>query len=70
MGYLTVNAVPYGTVWIDGVETGDTPIVSRELTPGPHVVRITRDGYRSDSTTVTITAGNEIRLSRTLVRGS
>jgi hypothetical protein len=67
LGYLTVNAVPYGTVSIDGVEAGDTPLVGRELPPGQHTVRITRDGFRPEVATVTITAGNEVRLSRTLV---
>ena len=68
-GYLTVNSVPYGTVSIDGVEAGDTPVVGRELPPGQHKVRITREGFRPETTTVTITAGNEVRLSRTLVPG-
>jgi hypothetical protein len=68
VGYLTVNAVPYGSVSIDSVEVGDTPIVGRELPPGQHSVRITREGYRPEVVTVTITAGNEVRLSRTLMR--
>lgn len=68
-GYLTVNSVPYGTVSIDGVEAGDTPVVGRELPPGQHKVRITREGFRPETTTVTITTGNEVRLSRTLVPG-
>ena len=68
-GYLTVNSVPYGTVSIDGVEAGDTPVVGRELPPGQHKVRITREGFRPETTTVTITSGNEVRLSRTLVPG-
>jgi hypothetical protein len=68
VGFLTVNAVPYGTVSIDGVEVGDTPLVGHELPPGPHVVRITREGFRPEVSTVTITLGNEVRLSRTLVR--
>lgn len=67
VGYLTINAVPYGTVSIDGVEAGDTPLVGRELPPGQHTVRITREGFRPEVATVTITAGNEVRLSRTLV---
>jgi serine/threonine-protein kinase len=67
VGYLTVNAVPYGTVSIDGVEIGDTPIVRRRLPLGEHVVRITRPGFRPDSAAVTITAGNEVRLRRTLI---
>jgi serine/threonine protein kinase len=68
-GYLTVNSTPYGTVSIDGVEAGDTPVVGRELPPGQHKVRITREGFRPETTTVTITTGNEVRLSRTLVPG-
>jgi serine/threonine protein kinase len=67
VGFLTINAVPYGTVSIDGVEVGDTPIVRRRLPPGEHAVRITRPGYRVDNLTVTITAGNELRLRRTLI---
>jgi serine/threonine protein kinase len=66
IGFLTVNAVPYGAVAIDGVEVGDTPIVTHQLPPGDHVIRITREGYRPESVSVTITAGNEVRLSRTL----
>lgn len=68
-GYLTVNSTPYGTVSIDGVEAGDTPVVGRELPPGQHKVRITREGFQPETTTVTITTGNEVRLSRTLVPG-
>jgi serine/threonine-protein kinase len=67
VGFLTVNAVPYGTVSIDGVEVGDTPIVRRRLPPGEHVVRITRPGYRTENVPVTITASNEVRVRRTLV---
>jgi serine/threonine protein kinase len=68
VGYLTINAVPYGTVVIDDVEVGDTPIVRYELAPGEHKVRIVRQGFRTEGTTVGITAGNEMRLSRTLVK--
>ena len=67
LGYLTINAVPYGTVSIDGVEVGDTPIVRHELSPGTHTVAISRDGFRTERAEVTITASNEVRLSRSLV---
>ena len=68
VGYLTINAIPYGTVSIDGVEVGDTPVFRYELSPGVHIVRVTRPGFRTDSVDAAITAGNEVRLSRTLVR--
>jgi hypothetical protein len=67
---VTINAVPYGTVSIDGVEIGDTPIVRRELPPGAHTVRIARPGFRTESVSVTVTAGNEVRLSRSLIKDS
>jgi serine/threonine protein kinase len=69
-GFVTINAVPYGAVAIDGIEMGDTPIVRRELPPGEHEVRITRPGFRSEVIKVTVTVGNEIRLSRSLIRDS
>jgi serine/threonine protein kinase len=67
-GFVTINAVPYGTVSIDDVEIGDTPIVRRELPPGVHTVRIARPGFRTESVSVTVTAGNEVRLSRSLIK--
>jgi serine/threonine protein kinase len=70
LGYLTINAIPYGTVSIDGVVIGDTPVVRREVSPGEHRIHIAREGFRTDSTSATVTAGNEVRMSRTLVKES
>jgi serine/threonine-protein kinase len=69
VGWFTINATPFGTVWIDGVEIGDTPVVRRELTPGRHIIEVRREGYRTVVDTVNITAQNELRLSKTLIRG-
>jgi hypothetical protein len=69
VGWLTINATPFGTVWIDGVEIGDTPVVRRELQPGRHIIEVRREGYRTIVDTVTVTSQNELRLSRTLIRG-
>lgn len=68
LGYLTINAVPYGTVSVDGVEIGDTPVVHYQLSVGDHLVRVSREGYRPDSVRISITAGNEVRVSRSLTR--
>ncbi len=68
-GWLTINATPFGTVWIDGVEIGDTPVVRRELQPGRHIIEVRREGYRTIVDTVAITSQNELRLSKTLIRG-
>jgi hypothetical protein len=67
VGWLTINATPFGTVFVDGVEQGDTPLVSHELSPGRHIIEVRREGYRTVADTVMITAGNTTRLQKTLI---
>ncbi len=67
VGYLTVDASPYGTVIIDGVEIGDTPKYQHTLSPGRHVIEIRREGYRTVVDTVLISRGNTTRLNKTLI---
>ena len=69
-GFLTINAVPYGTVSIDGVEIGDTPLVRYGVSPGEHLFTIAREGLRTDSGRFSVAAGNEVRMSRTLTKAS
>jgi hypothetical protein len=68
VGYLTVDATPFGTVWIDRVEVGDTPVSGRELAPGRHIVEVRREGYATAVDTVVITAGNTTARRMVLVR--
>ena len=68
VGWVTVDARPYGTVWIDGLESGDTPLVRHELRPGRHVIEIRREGFRTSVDTVRVTPGNLVRRSYTLIR--
>jgi serine/threonine-protein kinase len=67
VGYVTVSATPFGTVYVDGLEIGDTPLVRHELTPGVHELRITRPGFVTVVDTIVITAGNEHRTRKTLL---
>jgi len=39
MGVISINVVPWGSVWVDGKELRDAPIQGLELTPGIHRVR-------------------------------
>jgi hypothetical protein len=66
-GFITVNANPYGKVYIDGVDIGDTPVVKSAVTPGKHTIRVQREGYKPASETVTVDAGNTILKSYTLI---
>ena len=68
VGFLTVDATPFGTVFIDKVEVGDTPVSRHALPPGRHIVEIQRVGYRSTVDTVTVTAGNTTIHRKALIR--
>jgi serine/threonine protein kinase len=66
-GFLTVDAKPFGTVFVNGQELSDTPLVHRSLKAGRYVVEIRKPGYKTLVDTVTISAGNETRKNRVLV---
>jgi len=68
-GLLTIASTPFGTVVVDGVEIGDSPIANYELAPGAHIVEVRKEGYRTTVDTVTITAGGTTRLRKTLIPG-
>ena len=66
-GFITVNANPYGEVYIDGVDAGPTPVVKWAVKPGRHTIRVQREGYRTISDAVQVDAGNTIPKVYTLV---
>src|SRR5712691_33691 len=45
-GLLSVNAIPWGSVYLDGQPIGNTPQIDRTVGPGRHRLRVERDGYR------------------------
>lgn len=56
-GRLLVRSTPAGArVFVDGRSVGATPVTLRDLDPGPHTVRIARDGYQDAERRVTITS--------------
>jgi hypothetical protein len=67
-GYLTVNARPFATVDIDGIELPNfTPLNRHPLPPGSHVVVVRREGYVTVVDTVEITVGNVTTRSFVLI---
>ena len=68
VGYVRVDAQPFATVWIDGVEIQDTPLPRHELPPGRHIVELRREGYETVVDTILVTAGNTLRKRYPLVR--
>ena len=63
-GFLTINAEPYATVFVDGKKRGLTPLVRLGLGSGPHRLRLVSSGGQPDKKMrVRITPGQELRKS-------
>ena len=60
---LFVNAQPWGQVFVDGTSVGNTPRANLTLTPGTHVIRVSREGFTSWERTVRVTAGETLRFT-------
>jgi eukaryotic-like serine/threonine-protein kinase len=57
-GALSLNAMPWSQVWIDGVAVGTTPLIALKLAPGLHRVRLRSSSDQNETTlVVTIQAG-------------
>jgi len=67
-GRLMINATPYAKVLIDGKLAGMTPLIM-EMAPGKHVIELRRDGYDTRKQTVSIKAGESVKLAVTLSGG-
>jgi serine/threonine protein kinase len=58
---LTVASEPWGTLYIDNVEIGPTPVADYRLLPGTYRLRIEQEGYRTKRETLVISGPNPIR---------
>ncbi len=67
MGSLIINSDPFGTVYVDGVRVGDTPVVNHALTPGVHVIEVRREGSVTAVDTIEVVPGNVYRLTKILI---
>ena len=66
-GWVTVQADPFGTVYVDGVEVGVTPVVRYSVPPGRHTIKVERAGYRTVTEPVQVDAGNTVNKRFTLI---
>jgi serine/threonine protein kinase len=58
---LTVASEPWGTLYIDNMEIGPTPVADYRLSPGTYRLRIEQEGYRTKKETIVISSPNPIR---------
>lgn len=66
-GYLSIDAVPYGTVYVDNREIGPTPISKHPIKPGQHTIRIENPGFRTHTENVRVEPGATVRRRVPLV---
>jgi hypothetical protein len=65
---VSLNAIPWATVSIDGQNIGDTPIGNYPLTLGPHEVVFRNAELGEQRRTITVTARAPVRLSVDLTK--
>src|SRR5204862_524241 len=66
-GLITVAADPYGEVFIDGTDVGQTPVVEYAVPVGKHTIRVERAGYKTINETVQVSANNPVRKRYSLL---
>ena len=57
-----------GDVYIDGIQTGTTPLVGHSVTKGKHSIKIVKEGYLEHEDSLTVKAGIEDKVSVVLAR--
>jgi serine/threonine protein kinase len=62
-GRLVVSSSPWGRLVVDDSTVGNTPQPDLQLPPGPHTVRVERDGYVPFETQIRIRSGEVLRLT-------
>ena len=63
---LTVNATPFGTLFVDDVQVGGTPVVNYQLAKGEHTIRVEREGCTTKVERITVATPASIKRQYTL----
>ena len=66
-GYVSINSTPAATVFINGVEAGETPLGNFRVRPGRVTIRLEAPGYRTVSEQVVVEAGGTVRRTHSLI---
>jgi hypothetical protein len=59
---LSVNATPWGAVYLDDQLLGNTPLVNAQVAAGTHVLRVVRDGFVPFEREIRIESGSTLKL--------
>lgn len=64
-GSISVTAMPWATIHINGKEFGATPKVLRDIPEGKVEIKLSNPAYRAYSTSVTVKANEQIEVAHT-----
>ena len=60
---LSVNSVPWGSVYVDGQPVGNTPQIDLQVASGSHLLRVERDGFRPYERRIELASGQRLRIT-------
>src|SRR4029077_1754014 len=60
---LSVNSVPWGSVFVDGQPVGNTPQIDHQVPAGSHRLRVERDGFRPYERLIELASGQRLRIT-------
>jgi hypothetical protein len=60
---VSINATPWGSVYIDGQPVGNTPQIDRHVSPGSHELRVEREGFRPYQRVIDVAPGQRLRIT-------
>jgi hypothetical protein len=66
---LSINALPWAEVWLDGARIGETPIGNRPVRLGTHELQFRHPQYGERRETVTVTLTTRARVSVDMKKG-
>jgi hypothetical protein len=62
-GFLSINAIPWGSVFVDGRPVGNTPQLDVPIPAGQHRLRVERQGYRPYERVIDVAPGQRLRIT-------
>lgn len=60
---LSINAIPWGSVYLDGRPVGNTPQIDLAVPPGSHRLHVERDGFRPYDRVIELAPGQRLRIT-------
>ena len=61
--HLFIASTPWGVLFVDDKQIGNTPQADLRVAPGSHSIRVSRDGFLSYETVIAIESGETLKLT-------